>query len=243
MDFKELLKQIAASYGWGIVYARRDYQNLQEIVDHINAEAENYSEGETFFFVDPVTRKPHDTGYTYSGRFMVLTNSDLSDDYNTKYDNYIAPVIDKVMREMVQKLRCHGDVEAWQSIEVINALDINGDGLSVTYQWKGEGFPKVVLPAYMEILGAPGYTADIIIQEEGLAGQIVTTSIVNGKGLITFDPAGGPTGFKEGINYVSISPGSWDGKSWAATLPELPFRMYIGKGIRITLEETEGGGE
>jgi len=245
MDFKQLLETIAAGYGWGVVYARRDYQNLQDILDRINSEAENYAEGETFLFVDPMQRKRHSTGYTYSGRFMVLTNADLADDYATKYAQYIAPIIDIVMNKIPNKLRCDGDVEQWQSIEVINALDINGDGLSVTYQWKGEGFPAYTLPpAQLIVSGVDNYNGTIIIQEEGLAGQQVQVVVTNGVGPLVFADGGPPAGFREGYTYPDVNVPDFNGRSYQVAAGVTPISFYKGKSFRLQIEDTgPAGGE
>lgn len=140
MDLKDSLKSIveAAPFNWRFEHARRDYMNLADITDAINAASDGMPGGETLFWLDPVTRSPHDTGITYSGNFMVLTNSDLdAESYDEKFETYIRPLIDLVLVKLKNKLKCTYDINRFSAIEVINVLDLNGDGLSVQYELKG----------------------------------------------------------------------------------------------------------
>lgn len=138
MEVKTKLKQIALANGWRFVYARRDYQNLIDATAFISDEMRDAGAGETVLFLDPVVRKSESIGMRYTGNFMVLTASDIDDSYEERAEKYIDPLIEKVMKEMKQKLRCVYDVDGWSSIEVINVFDFNADGLSVNFNLKAE---------------------------------------------------------------------------------------------------------
>ncbi|SOC79834.1 hypothetical protein SAMN06296241_1371 [Salinimicrobium sediminis] len=133
MEVNQKLKDIATGYGWRFKAARRDYQNLIDATTFISDALVDAGNGETVLFLDPVVRKSEDLGIRYTGNFMVLTASDFDGDYEEKYEKFIQPLIQKVMVEMKQKLRCDYDVEFWQSIEVVNVFDFNADGLSVSF--------------------------------------------------------------------------------------------------------------
>lgn len=137
MDLKDTFKNIADAKGWGCEYARRDHQNLVDVTNSIYSASQNYATGQTFLFVDPIVRRPHETGITYSGNFMVLTNSDLDMSYDDKFEGYIRPLLDIVLGSIRNQLMCDFDVNVWSAIEVINFFDFNADGLSVQYELKG----------------------------------------------------------------------------------------------------------
>lgn len=137
MDLTETLKAFADSKGWKFIHARRDYQNLQSTTDFISSETETYGTGETFLFLDPVVRKPEGDGITYSGNFLILTNSDLDKDYDDKFEDYIKPLISIVAEELKSFLRCDYDINDLTILEVINVFDFNSDGVSVRFNLKG----------------------------------------------------------------------------------------------------------
>ena len=137
MNIKDAFKNIADSLGWGFEYARRDYQNLTDVSDWIHSASQNYATGETFLFLDPVIRSPHETGITYSGNMMILTNSDIDMTYNDKFEGYIRPILDIVLGSFKNKLICDFDVNLWRVIEVVNFFDFNADGVSISFEIKG----------------------------------------------------------------------------------------------------------
>ncbi len=137
MELKDKLKGLAALNGWRFVNARRDYQNLIEATTFVADEVEGYEIGETVLFLDPVIRKTEKDGIRFTGNFMVLTKSDLDDDYESRQTKYINPLVDILMKSMYNKLRCEFDVDGWQAIEVINQFDFNADGLNISFNLKG----------------------------------------------------------------------------------------------------------
>lgn len=137
MDFSTALENLALSYGWRFVHARRDYQNLTDAINYVSDELEGYGNGETVLFLDPVERSGRSPEITYSGNFMVLTRSDIDDTYEGKREKYIVPLLETVHGTMQNNLICEFDLDAWRSIEVINMFDFNADGLSVRFSAKG----------------------------------------------------------------------------------------------------------
>lgn len=137
MEVKNKFESFATSKEWRFVNARRDYQNLIEATNFVADEVEGYDVGETVLFLDPVIIKTESDGIRYTGNFMVLTKSDLDDDYESRQTKYIEPLVDVVMKSMYNKLRCDFDVDNWQAIEVINQFDFNADGLSISFNLKG----------------------------------------------------------------------------------------------------------
>ena len=137
MELKTRLKEIADSYGWRFVYARRDYQNLIDATNFISDELRDAGKGETVLFMDPVTRRAENIGTRFTGNFMVLTSSDFDNSYEERMLNYVDPLIRKVMNDMRAQLVCDFDVDDWTAIEVINMFDFNADGLNVRFNLKG----------------------------------------------------------------------------------------------------------
>ena len=75
---------------------------------------------------------------TYTGNFMVLTKSDLDETtYADRKIKYIDPVIEIMYGAFYNNLRCDFKVLEWNSIEVINEFDLNGDGISMKFKLEG----------------------------------------------------------------------------------------------------------
>ena len=139
MTAEAKLEALAIARGWAFVNARRDYQNLQQVANFIADSIEGYGVGETVLFLDPVVRVKKTTeSIDYSGNFMVLTKSDFDEaTYADRKTKYIDPVIEIMHGDFYNKLRCDFKVLEWQSIEVINVFDLNGDGISVKFKMQG----------------------------------------------------------------------------------------------------------
>lgn len=133
MDISNDLKDYATLRGWKCHYARRDYQNLVDATTFVADTVEGYSEGETMMFIDPIRRKSLSDGISYAGSFMVLTKSDLDDDYFSRKQKYIDPLINTLLKTLKDRLKCNYDVDLWDSVEVINQFDWNADGLAITF--------------------------------------------------------------------------------------------------------------
>ncbi|MEM9076310.1 MAG: hypothetical protein AAGC43_04685 [Bacteroidota bacterium] len=125
------LKTIAEANNMKFEYARRDFQNLEEI--DVN---------KVHLFLDPVTINENHGDYNrvesrdYSGRFLLLVSSEFNqDDYEGRYLENIKPLIDTSIETVRDGLRCDGKmtINTWSTTEVINLFDQNYDGLVVTY--------------------------------------------------------------------------------------------------------------
>lgn len=137
MDIIQVLEEFCILKDWNFIHARRDYQNLTDISSFIFSETENFATGETFLFLDPVIRKPRKDGVSFSGNFLVLTNSDIDKGYSEKFADYIEPLLAIISGDLLKTLNCTFDVENLTSIEAINMFDFNADGLSVSFSLKG----------------------------------------------------------------------------------------------------------
>lgn len=137
MDLSNHLENYATSKNWKYVYARRDYQNLIDATDFVADAIEGYGVGETIMLVDPIRRGGETDNITYKGSFMVLTKSDLDDDYESRKSKYIDPLLEVLLKEMKNVLICEFDINQWEAIELINMLDWNADGLLITFNLKG----------------------------------------------------------------------------------------------------------
>ena len=132
----EILKAIATEKGFPFMYARKDFQNLFDEVEVKN---------KTHIFLDAVEQEEvsNDNNITeaiiYSGRFMLVYSSDIDEqDYDTRYQNYIKPILDGDLKTIKEMIRCGYEVtfNQWKTIEVINALDYNFDGIIVNFNIK-----------------------------------------------------------------------------------------------------------
>lgn len=136
MEFRTKLQAIAAAEGWHFVAARRDYANLYQAQQSVNDTVEGFGVDESVLILDPVKTSTEKDGIRYTGSFMVLTRSDLKKTYEQKYALYIQPLTEKLLAQIPASLECNFDVTTWQSIEVVNELDLNGDGYAITFNVK-----------------------------------------------------------------------------------------------------------
>lgn len=129
----DILKQLCSNNKWSFVYARQDFQNLFD---------EEPIANKPYFFLDPVQISSQFNTYNdveseiHSGTFMVLMSSDIDDyDYEERYQKYIKPAIEITLNAIMEKISCDHrvTVNTWSSVEVINALDWNADGVIITY--------------------------------------------------------------------------------------------------------------
>ena len=127
---EEILRQIAIANGWGYLYGTQAYQNL------IDSDDTNVQ-----MIVDPITIESNfnDSGAVESslesGTFYLVLSSELDEgDYETRYEKYIEPLRSS-LKIVTDVLQCNDNVtqKAWKTVEVINMLDNNYDGIMVTY--------------------------------------------------------------------------------------------------------------
>lgn len=127
----DILKQIATDNSYGFTYARKDFQNLHDVVETVNPH----------IFLDPVQTDKAFGEYnqverkTYTGSFMILLSSDIDEDYDTRYQTYIKPLIDTALGTISTAISCDESLQLtnWRETEVINVFDYNMDGILVTY--------------------------------------------------------------------------------------------------------------
>jgi hypothetical protein len=125
----DFLKNIAINNDWVFKYSPADYQNL-------------YDEATTekiHLFIDPIKIDSSfsDSGFetkTYTGFFMLLFSSDVDEDYTVKYETHIKPLITTGTQVIKDLILCSEyTINKFQTIEVINRLDFNLDGVIVNY--------------------------------------------------------------------------------------------------------------
>jgi hypothetical protein len=135
----EILKNICTTNNWIFNYARRDFQNLYDGEEQVG-------DSTPLVFLDPVQITENNDEYnvdestTYEGSFMVLVSSDFDEiDYDTRYQEYIKPVIKSTLKDIKDGIICDGklSIQTWRIIEIINAFDFNADGVVITYVING----------------------------------------------------------------------------------------------------------
>lgn len=142
MDIVDYIEQEVEKLGWIFSYGNKANQNLL---------LSTIQEDETYFLLDIVQESESvsefggDGDVEYSGTFMILVKSDLDNVYHTqqgqdkakgRYNKNIKPL--KTKLNLFKYVIDCSDYERqlWQTLEVINELDVNFDGLIVTYKFK-----------------------------------------------------------------------------------------------------------
>ena len=142
MDIVDYIEQEVETLGWVFSYGNKANQNL--ILSDL-------TEGETYFLLDIVQESETVSEFggegdvEYSGTFMIIVKSDLDNVYHTqqgqdktkgKYNKNIKPL--KTSVNLFKDVIDCSDYERqqWSKLEVINELDVNFDGLIVTYKLK-----------------------------------------------------------------------------------------------------------
>lgn len=130
-DIKEIYEGYTKELGWAFSYGNKANQNLLQ---------SNLDSNEIYFLLDPITRvienKPTGaTGYTdFNGEFLLVVKSNLDAEYENKYKDNIKPLFDE-LDKFHKLLRCSDyEITEWSIVDVIDAFDINTDGLVVTYK-------------------------------------------------------------------------------------------------------------
>ena len=124
----EFFKNIAEENDWHFEYSREDYQNLSEL-----------EVGQIGLYVDPIITESKfssagNESLTFSGRFMILMNSDVDESYIDKYNNYIEPLKQNQLQLLKDEISCSNyEIKSWKTLEVINYFDSNVDGVLINY--------------------------------------------------------------------------------------------------------------
>ncbi|WP_067151027.1 hypothetical protein [Pseudotamlana agarivorans] len=127
----EIFKNISIVNDWIFQYARQDFQNLYDS-DELT---------KVHLLVDPIKILTNFDDYggaestDYSGSFMLVKSSDIDEDYDTHYQNYIKPIINDSTDIIKNYVKCETNftLVSWSTIEIINALDYNFSGVIVNY--------------------------------------------------------------------------------------------------------------
>ena len=123
--------------GWYFTYGNKENQNLLQsdmVTDAV------------YFLLDPVNRNPIPSKFggvsvvEYTGSFLLVVKSDMDNTYGGdgvkvgKYELNIKPLLTK-LELLKSSLQCDNyNVQAWSNTDIVNALDVNMDGLVVTYK-------------------------------------------------------------------------------------------------------------
>lgn len=131
------IKEVAESFGWGWSHGRKDFHNLADV---------DGSDGKWHLFLDPVPYDANEdnTIIIYEGYFMLLSVSDIDQNYNGqkdtlpedgKWEQNIAPKKIFLNNEFKSKLLCLGEFEIpkFKMFEIINFFDNNMDGVLVNF--------------------------------------------------------------------------------------------------------------
>lgn len=129
---KDLIKNIAEANGWGFTYGRADFHNLYD----------GYDDGGIILFLDPLSsdeqigERGNTEAVNWSGSLLLCMSSNLNEqDYETRYETYIGPLTSGAWDTLKMALRCEANYSliSARTTEVINSMDFNVDGLSVSF--------------------------------------------------------------------------------------------------------------
>ena len=135
----EILQSYATTYGWYFSYGNASNRNLL---------SSDTTVGKIYLLLDPVRRSIANSEFgglgeaTYSGSFMLLIKSDRDQQYHNqkdqlastgKYEKNIKPMLD-LLNTFNEDIACDDlQVNTWDIIDLVDVLDVNMDGLLVTY--------------------------------------------------------------------------------------------------------------
>jgi len=130
-DIVEVFEGFSNDLGFTFSYGNKANQNLLQsdmIADKV------------YLLLDPVTRSSPSSEFggigvtTFSGSFLLAVKSTIDQVYEDKYDENIKPLISNQLEDLKSLFNCDAyQITGWSYIDGINLLDINLDGLVVTY--------------------------------------------------------------------------------------------------------------
>ena len=140
-DIVEVFEGYCESLNWKFSYGDAANINLLDsdgLTDSIH------------FLLDPVTRLKikseygGDTSQSFTGRFMLLVNSDYDNVYHTqrdtlaeegKYEKNIKPLLVYDLQKFEDLIDCSDyTINNWEVVDAVDVLDANLDGVIVTYK-------------------------------------------------------------------------------------------------------------
>lgn len=141
-DLVGIIETHCTTLGWQFSYGNKSNQNLL-ISDKVD--------GQLYLLLDPVTRNRifgefGGTGeVSFTGSFMLLIKSNLDNVYHNqkgvdkttgKYEKNIKPMLTN-LELLEDEINCSDYViDSWEVIDAVDALDVNTDGVVVTYNIK-----------------------------------------------------------------------------------------------------------
>lgn len=142
-DFTRVLQEYCGANNISYHYGRRANLNL------LNSDI---TDGQVYMLHEASPRKAeynttktHIDGYTFIGKFFLLVKSTVdmpyfnekqADDSVSKYTTNIEPLLD-MFETIGNSFGCNDlEVTQWEAIDVVNVLDVNKDGILVTYNIK-----------------------------------------------------------------------------------------------------------
>ncbi len=134
----EKLKQISQDLEYTFNQGAGHWQNLNDFPDDAQLPFEKRVKYLLPLWVDR-SFKLNDygaiEGYEFEGEMILAVRSKVSDkDYNTKYDDHIAPLQQECLSLFHEFNSCEPwTVKRWKEIEVHNQYDTNVDGLKIKF--------------------------------------------------------------------------------------------------------------
>jgi len=141
-DIVGIFETHCTALGWKFSYGNASNQNLLR---------SDKVDGEIYFLLDPVTRNiagsefGGDGEVTFNSSFLLVVKSNLDNVYHNqkevdkttgKYEKNIKPLLTE-LATFKSLVDCSDyEVEEWSIVDAINALDVNTDGLLVTFKIK-----------------------------------------------------------------------------------------------------------
>lgn len=129
---KDFFEALAATNGWAFDYARADFHNLYDGV----------ADDTVLLMLDPLTsnealgERGDTQSINWQGTLLLCLNSSIDEiDYNERYKKYIQPLTAGAYQTLKAALKCSNTFTliSAQTTEIINTLDLNCDGLSVSF--------------------------------------------------------------------------------------------------------------
>lgn len=142
-DLVDIFRGYAEGLGWLFSYGNSANRNL--IVSNLIVE-------QKYFLLDTITRSKSNSEFggtgeiTFSGSFMLVVKSDLDNVYDNqkqqdrikgKYTKNIKPLLETDLVLFENLVNCSQyEITSWSIVDAVNALDLNTDGVVVTFTVK-----------------------------------------------------------------------------------------------------------
>ena len=140
IDIVGILENYSGTLGWSFSYGNKANNNLLQ---------SNKVENQIYFLLDPVTRTKNKSEFggngriSFNGQFLLVVKSNLDNVYHNqkdkvktdgKYEKNIKPLLTQ-LELLENELDCSDyQIEEWSIVDAVNALDVNTDGLVVTFR-------------------------------------------------------------------------------------------------------------